>query len=83
MSSIIERALKFYLEHPDVVEGEMGHAHQIHNCPACESSFVMRQGIPQLIPQQTAILDDSAMAEAVRRRADELQDDGQPDLVTC
>ncbi|MEL7084651.1 MAG: hypothetical protein AAF268_07565 [Cyanobacteria bacterium P01_A01_bin.3] len=83
MSSIIERALRFYLEHPDVVEGAMGQAHQVHSCPACESSFVMRQGMPQLISQQAAILDDSVTAEAVRRRAGELQDDGQPDLVTC
>lgn len=83
MSSVVEKALKFYLEHPEVVEGAMGQAHQVHSCPACDTSFVMRQGLPQLLPHHVSVLDDSEMAKAVRRRAGELQDDGQPDLVTC
>ena len=83
MSSVVEKALKFYLEHPEVVEGAMGYAHQVHSCPSCEVSFVMRQGVPQLLPQQPTVLDDSEMAKAVRLRAGELQDDGQPDLITC
>ncbi|MEM9566709.1 MAG: hypothetical protein AAF974_00235 [Cyanobacteria bacterium P01_E01_bin.34] len=83
MSSIVERALRFYLEHPDIVEGSMGQAHRVHSCPVCESSFVMRRGMPQPINQKAAILEDSVTAAAVQRRADELRDDGQPDLVTC
>ena len=83
MSSVMEKALRFYLEHPELVEGAVGHAHQVHSCPSCEVSFVMRQGMPQLLPKQPAVLDESEMAKAVRRRASSLQDDSQPDLITC
>jgi hypothetical protein len=82
MSAIAEKALSFYLEHPDLVDGQLGEAHRVHRCPACSNPFVMRQGEPQQLPR-TAVLDE-AEERSVRLRTDDAPVDGnQPDLVPC
>ncbi|NJK60126.1 MAG: hypothetical protein HC918_07660 [Oscillatoriales cyanobacterium SM2_1_8] len=43
MSEIVEQALRFYLEHADIVQRDgMGHTHQLYHCPACQSALVFR-----------------------------------------
>ncbi|GAB4134986.1 MAG: hypothetical protein Fur0046_07370 [Cyanobacteria bacterium J069] len=52
MSSIVERAIGFYLDHPQVVDeieasaGGVSHGqtHRVYNCPDCEGSYVVRDG---------------------------------------
>lgn len=61
MSDIAERAIHFYLNHAEVVEGvesSYGRSHQIYSCPECEASLVMRDGDVQAVSQHPSILSD-------------------------
>ncbi|MBE9068199.1 hypothetical protein IQ260_16230 [Leptolyngbya cf. ectocarpi LEGE 11479] len=42
MSTLAERAIGFYLNHSDVVDGVQGTAHLVYECPACTTSLVLR-----------------------------------------
>jgi hypothetical protein len=47
MSELAERALIFYLTHPEVVdevEASIGRNHRVYACPECASSVVLRDG---------------------------------------
>ena len=44
MSTLAERAIGFYLNHSDVVEGVQGTTHQVYECPACTTPVVVRDG---------------------------------------
>jgi hypothetical protein len=63
MSEIAERALGFYLHHQEMVEeieaASHGSAHRVYNCPACESSLVVRSGEIVTLQNQPGILVDS------------------------
>jgi hypothetical protein len=58
MSNIVERAVEFYLNHSDVVDGvELhGSTHQIYNCPECEHPVVIRDGAMVALGQQSGLL---------------------------
>lgn len=62
MSTLAEKAIGFYLAHPELVdEPEIhGQAHQIHHCPACDTSVVMRDGSLVGVGGQPTILPDIA-----------------------
>jgi hypothetical protein len=68
MSTLAERAIVFYLEHPEVVdEVEMsyGQTHQLYSCPECASSLVVRQGELVPVSERPSILsEDDASATA-------------------
>ncbi len=44
MSTLAERAIGFYLNHSDVVDGVQGTAHLVYECPSCATSVVVRDG---------------------------------------
>jgi hypothetical protein len=58
MSNIVERAVEFYLNHSDVVDGVESHGstHQVYNCPECEHPVVIRDGAMVALSQQSGIL---------------------------
>jgi hypothetical protein len=60
MSNIVEKAVEFYLNHSDVVDGiELhGSTHQIYNCPECEHPVVIRDGEMVALGQQPGLLTD-------------------------
>lgn len=65
MSELAERAINFYLCHPEVVAeveaNEFGTTHRVYACPECASAVVMRGD--QLVPikNQPTVLDDSQL----------------------
>lgn len=74
MSSIVERAIVFYLTHPHVVDeveaslGAMSHGqtHRVYNCPGCEGSYVIRDGeMVSLMSQAEIVQDGSELADRV------------------
>ena len=76
MSNIVEKAVAFYLNHSDVVDGidSHGSTHQIYSCPACEHSVVIRDGEMVKLGQQPGLLiEDSSSLRAAQL---------QPDLAT-
>jgi hypothetical protein len=45
MSVLAEKAISFFLAHPDAVESSgIGHTHQTYNCPSCSQTVVIRDG---------------------------------------
>jgi hypothetical protein len=60
MSNIVEKAVAFYLNHSDVVDGvELhGSTHQVYNCPECEHPVVIRDGEMVALGQQPGLLTD-------------------------
>lgn len=45
MSALAERAVAFYLEHPEVIEADAcGQTHRVYSCPACTTPVVLRNG---------------------------------------
>ena len=44
MSALAERAIGFYLNHSDVVDGVQGAAHLVYECPSCTTSVVVNDG---------------------------------------
>jgi hypothetical protein len=58
MSNIVERAVEFYLNHSDVVDGVESHGstHQVYNCPECEHPVVIRDGAMVALGQQSGLL---------------------------
>jgi plasmid stability protein len=86
MSALAEKALTFYLSHPDLVEHfeeSCGHVHQIYNCPECLTSVVVRDSeLVALAKQAEAIVDD-AIVERVQRVGAASNHQGEEELVPC
>jgi ABC-type sugar transport system ATPase subunit len=92
MSSLAERAIGFYLAHPETVEqggSSHGHTHQIHHCPDCQSTVVMRDGQLVALGQQPTVLSDlSADALVLSQVRGTIANQGEADqgeaaLITC
>ncbi|NJM57311.1 MAG: hypothetical protein HC857_07585 [Synechococcales cyanobacterium RU_4_20] len=94
MSAIAERAIDFYLSHPEVVDGvhsEQGHIHQVYTCPGCSASVVLRDGVlvslrshpgAVLDTVHTVPLDESPQPEPLPERL-ELGETDEQLLVSC
>jgi hypothetical protein len=80
MSALAEKAIGFYLTHPEVVEQMdlCGRTHQVHHCPACQTAVVIRDGDlvgigaqPTVLP---AITEDLLIGQACDAGADKVQE---------
>lgn len=89
MSSFVERALVFYLANPDLVDGVeslRGHTHQVHTCPGCETSLVLRDGEMLPLSSQLGVLtgvEESLLTKQVRGASPDLDSQGEAELVPC
>ncbi|GAB4346546.1 MAG: hypothetical protein Fur0042_12090 [Cyanophyceae cyanobacterium] len=64
MSSLVERAVSFYLNHSDVVDeykAPHGQTHRVYACPACQSPSTICDGELVSLNQNPSILDDGAL----------------------
>ena len=68
MSTITERAIVFYLAHPEVVEeveatyGSHGSTYKVYACPECENSMVLKEGdMVSLKTEQSGILGEEKL----------------------
>jgi hypothetical protein len=89
MSSIVERAVVFYLNHPDVVD-EMdttyGRTHQIHTCPECATPVVLKDGEMVALGTQPTVLSDADEEISIQqnRKVGAVADQqGEEELVPC
>lgn len=87
MSSLVERAILFYLRHPEVVdevEASYGKSHQVYSCPECSSSVVLQDGGMVSLKNQPSILADEIPVEKVREEVSSRTDSqGEEELVPC
>jgi hypothetical protein len=58
MSNIVEKAVEFYLNHQDVVDGVEAHGktHQIYDCPECQHPVIVKDGELVAIGQQPGVI---------------------------
>ncbi len=88
MSAMVERAVVFYLGHPEVVEQveeeSFGKTHQVYNCPECHSSLVIDGGGEVVsLKEQPSILADELPVEKVREEVEAHTCSQGEKLVPC
>ncbi|MBE9128179.1 MULTISPECIES: hypothetical protein [unclassified Coleofasciculus] len=87
MSAMVERAIVFYLRHPEMVdeiEEAYGKTHQVYNCPECSSSVVVKEGEMVSLKNQPSLVDDELPIEKVREEVSSRTDSqGEEELVPC
>ena len=86
MSELAERAIVFYLEHPEVVEEvealKYGRTHRVYDCPECATSVVLRDGeMVPLTSQPGAITQEKLNVEQAQEAKQD--SDGKEQLVPC
>jgi hypothetical protein len=84
MSNIVEKAVEFYLNHADVVDGTElhGSTHQIYNCPECEHPVVIRDGEMVALGQQPGLLTDDLSGLRTGEAVSTDRSQSQQDLAT-
>jgi hypothetical protein len=87
MSAMVERAIVFYLRHPEVVdevEASYGKTHQVYTCPECSSSVVLQSGEMVSLENQPSILAEELPVDKVREEVSSRTDSqGEEELVPC
>ena len=87
MSAMVERAINFYLEHPEQVEEQQFHqgkTHQVHLCPECNAAMVMREGqMVSLKKQETSVISEDFPLEEVTEKITQGKTQGEEELVPC
>lgn len=85
MSAIAERAIVFYLAHPEVVdevEAAYGQTHRVYSCPDCTSSVVLRDGDLVSLKGQPSVLVDQELSVKPEVHPSTSQP-GEEELVPC
>ncbi|BAQ64646.1 hypothetical protein [Geminocystis sp. NIES-3709] len=85
MSALVEKAISFYLKHPDTVEeveASYGKTHQVHVCPECDAAMVMRDGEMISLKNQPSIVDEEfpLIGECSEITANK---EGKEELIPC
>ncbi|MCA1994380.1 MAG: hypothetical protein LDL41_20380 [Coleofasciculus sp. S288] len=87
MSAMVERAIVFYLRHPEVVdeiEEAYGRTHKVYTCPECSSSVVLNEGEMVSLKNQPSVLEEELPVDKVREEVNSRTDSqGEEELVPC
>jgi hypothetical protein len=88
MTDIAQKAIGFYLSHPEVVEHyEEGHGqtHRVYSCPDCSSAVVMRDGEMVSLRKQSGVLVEEGIPIGGASQVDSINADsqGEGELVPC
>ncbi len=85
MSELAERAIVFYLAHPEVVdevEASYGQSHRVYACPECATSVVLREGEMVSLREQPAVQDQDQLPVEQVPQVGTAQE-GEEELVPC
>ena len=87
MSAMVEKAIVFFLRHPEVVEeveASYGRTHRVYSCPECSNSVVIKEGEMFSLKDQPSILGEDIPVEKVREEVGSPTDSqGEEELVPC
>jgi plasmid stability protein len=87
MSTLVEKAVGFYLKHPEKIEeieaSAYGKTHQVHICPECEAAMVMREGEMVSLKQQPSVIAEEIPLEIRETVNGKPQRTEKEALVTC
>jgi hypothetical protein len=85
MSTIVERAIVFYLAHPEVVdevEASHGKTHQVYSCPECSHPVVVQDGEMISLGNQPGVLAEEIPKIEVREQVNSRShSQGEEELV--
>ncbi len=79
MSTLVEKAVRFYLNHSEIVEEletSYGRTHRVYSCPNCSTSVVLKNGELESLVNQPGILTDELTVGNLTNNTEEK-------LVTC
>ncbi len=86
MSTLVERAIGFYLKYPDKIEeieaATHGKTHQVHICPECEAAMVMREGEMISLKHQPSVVVEEVPIE-IPDTVKGTNETPEKTLVTC
>ncbi|MGQ4646045.1 hypothetical protein [Lyngbya aestuarii] len=88
MSGMVERAIVFYMRHPEVVdevEAAYGSSHRVYACPECSSPLVIKEDEMVTLKNQPGAIDELPV-EKVREREEvssSTNSHGEEELVPC
>jgi len=85
MSSLAQRAILFYLAHPEVIEEfetVSGHTHRVYHCPDCSTPVVIRDQELVSVKRESSVIEDD-LAEELQLNSSQLGSMGEGNLVTC
>ncbi|ELR96323.1 hypothetical protein [Gloeocapsa sp. PCC 73106] len=87
MSALVEKAITFYLQHPDVVletkESVYGTTYQVHVCPECEAALVVKEGEMVSLRNQPGVIDEDFPLEIGEKVNSQSKSQEQEKLVRC
>jgi plasmid stability protein len=82
MSAMVEKALAFYLQHPEKVEeieSNRQNTHQIHICPECDTVMSLKNGQMVSLKNQPTVIEE----ELPMKVREKVNSQGEEKLVTC
>ncbi len=85
MSELAERAIVFYLDHPEVVDdvnASHGRNYRVYDCPECSTSVVLRDGALVPISSQPGVMAQEKLAVEQVQEA-KTDPEGKEQLVPC
>lgn len=86
MSTLVEKAIAFYMQYPDKVEeieaSVQGKTHQVHFCPECKSPMVMRDGEMVSLNNQDSVVREEISLK-VASQASDSGESNEEELVSC
>lgn len=84
---MVEKALVFYLTHPELVDGveeSYGATHQVYSCPECSSSLVLKGGEMIALENHPSVTPEDLPVETVREGVKSCTgSQGEEELVPC
>lgn len=88
MTDIAQRAIGFYLSHPEVVahyEEGHGQAHRVYSCPDCSSPVVLRDGDMVSFRKQPGVMVEDALPVGSSASVNSVKANpqGEGELVPC
>ena len=88
MSSLAERALLFYLEHPEAIDemdALIGQNHRLYHCPDCATPVVIREDELVAVARVSSLLEDDLSSDLTIGSPGSAADRsaGEGNLVTC
>jgi hypothetical protein len=86
MSTLVEKAIAFYIQYPEKVEevatSVRGKTHQVHFCPECSEALVIKDGnLVSLSNQSSVIADDISLS--VAGKTEDSGESNEEELVSC
>lgn len=86
MTDIAERAIYFYLSHPEVVEryeDAYGQTHRVYSCPSCQTQSVIREGEMVALGEEAKVVMEEGLSKASAVNSMNADSQGEGELVPC